>query len=128
MVNQNNLTREIINNPVESPAGTFTFTPVIEETLLTGITEVKVILDQANNEIDVEVHFTGDAPKSTFIASQVAGIQVDEMFIPGFLFQDQGAGLHSAIGIAMLNADQAVARYAAFEATRRVMIAYKTNI
>jgi len=123
-INNINAVREILDSPVEAPAGTFTFTPISEETILTGIVSVIVGLDDANNELEVELDFVGDAPKASFLANTKAYIKINDIVFPSSLFIDLGAGLNAGATIALGVEAEAQADYNTFTATQSIEIAY----
>ena len=117
-----NRNRQILTAPVESPTDTFAFTPTIAETILTGITNVTIILDDANNELDIEVSFVGDAAKAAWIANPKGHIQIDDVLAPSPYFADLGAGQPIETSVLAGSEGHTQSRFINFRANRSIQI------
>lgn len=125
MANINSI-REILNNPNEVSASEFDFTPISEETILTGILTVGITLDDTDNDLEVSVDFVGDASKAAFLANPQAKIVIGDIEFSAIASNliDGGAGLPLIGAVALGDEFNAQADFQNFLANKRIEIRY----
>lgn len=89
-INQNNATRLIMNSPTDLGAGSYRYTLTVDQTVISGVTQIEVGLDDVNNELEIEITTVSDIEKPEYTTNgwhvKIGDIVFDNI-------SDLGAGL-----------------------------------